>query len=315
MQGRARPTICELYNWRYEKLGNLPHTSTWPEFRKANAGLVWDYQLIDVGDFNGVGESEPSPYFYQNLAEAEYIVATFMYMRLVGYPAEKISILTTYNGQKHLIRDVIENRCANNPMIGRPAKVTTVDRFQGQQNDFILLSLVRTKTVGHIRDVRRLIVAMSRARLGLYIFGRIGLFQNCFELGPSLRLLTARPTNLMVAPEETYPPARPFGKAPKERPISIPGMSAMHKLVYKMYLEKIEAMEKDKDAMMKLIADPNEEFEDEEEVEDEDQENSEANVADVQADDVIQNEVEEPISKKERQPEAATEAAEQMDES
>jgi intron-binding protein aquarius len=84
--------------------------------------------------------------------------------------------------------------------LGRPAKVTTVDRFQGQQNDFILLSLVRTKTVGHIRDVRRLIVAMSRARLGLYIFGRIGLFQNCFELGPSLRLLTARPTNLMVAP-------------------------------------------------------------------------------------------------------------------
>ena len=80
-------------------------------------------QLIDVGDFNGVGESEPSPYFYQNLAEAEYIVATFMFMRLCGYPASKISILTTYNGQKHLIRDVIENRCANNPLIGRPSKV------------------------------------------------------------------------------------------------------------------------------------------------------------------------------------------------
>ena len=66
-----------------------------------------------------MGESEPSPYFYQNLAEAEYIVATFMFMRLVGYPASKISILTTYNGQKHLIRDVIENRCANNPLIGK----------------------------------------------------------------------------------------------------------------------------------------------------------------------------------------------------
>jgi len=135
MQGRARPTICELYNWRYEKLGNLPHTSTWPEFRFANAGLVWDYQLIDVGDFNGVGESEPSPHFFQNLAEAEYCVALFMYMRLLGYPAEKISILTTYNGQKHLIRDVIENRCANNPLIGRPSKVTTVDRFQGKSRN------------------------------------------------------------------------------------------------------------------------------------------------------------------------------------
>ena len=60
--------------------------------------------------FSGVGESTPSPFFYQNLAEAEFVVATFMYMRLIGYPAEKISILTTYNGQKHLIRDVVNAR-------------------------------------------------------------------------------------------------------------------------------------------------------------------------------------------------------------
>ena len=92
--------------------------------------------------------------FAQNLAEAEYIVAVFMYMRLIGYPAEKISILTTYNGQKHLIRDVIQQRCADNPLIGRPHKVTTVDRFQGQQNNYILLSLVRSKAVGHLRYVK-----------------------------------------------------------------------------------------------------------------------------------------------------------------
>lgn len=30
-------------------------------------------------------------------------------------------------------------------------QVTTVDRFQGQQNDYIILSLVRTKAVGHLR--------------------------------------------------------------------------------------------------------------------------------------------------------------------
>lgn len=46
-----------------------------------------------------------------------------MYMRLVGWPSERISILTTYNGQKHLIRDVIDKRCADNPLIGRPHKV------------------------------------------------------------------------------------------------------------------------------------------------------------------------------------------------
>jgi len=42
-----------------------------------------------------------------------------MYMRLLGYPAEKITILTTYNGQKHLLRDVIAQRCGANPLIGQ----------------------------------------------------------------------------------------------------------------------------------------------------------------------------------------------------
>nr|POE78242.1 intron-binding protein aquarius [Quercus suber] len=39
-------------------------------------------------------------------------------------------------------------------MINYPSHpwVTTVDKFQGQQNDFILLSLVRTRFVGHLRD-------------------------------------------------------------------------------------------------------------------------------------------------------------------
>ena len=59
----------------------------------------------------------------QNLAEAEYVVSTYQYMRLRGYPANKISILTTYNGQKALIRDVIEQRCANHPAFSRPATV------------------------------------------------------------------------------------------------------------------------------------------------------------------------------------------------
>lgn len=63
----------------------------------------------------------------QNLAEAEYSVALYMYMRLLGYPADRISILTTYNGQKHLIRDVINQRCGGNPFFGQPNKVK--DRF------------------------------------------------------------------------------------------------------------------------------------------------------------------------------------------
>ncbi|CAJ0632961.1 435_t:CDS:2, partial [Entrophospora sp. SA101] len=207
-KGRSRPSIAQLYNWKYTNLGNLSVVTDQKEYQLANAGLIYDYQLINVENYQNKGETEPVPYFYQNLGEAEYIVAVYQYMRLLGYPANKITILTTYNGQKALIRDVLNQRCSWNPLFGKPAKVTTVDKYQGQQNDYILLSLVRTKSVGHIRDVRRLIVAFSRARLGLYVFCRKKLFENCYELTPTLNKLLERPDTLQIKVNEMFPSDR-----------------------------------------------------------------------------------------------------------
>ena len=34
------------------------------------------------------------------------------------------------------------------PIFGMPAAVATVDKYQGQQNDYVLLSLVRTRHIG-----------------------------------------------------------------------------------------------------------------------------------------------------------------------
>jgi intron-binding protein aquarius len=134
-QGRARPSIAELYSWRYQNLGNLPLVSSSPEFQIANAGFKYDYQFIQVDDYKGKGESEPTPHFIQNLGEAEYAVAIFQYMRLLGYPASSISILATYAGQRALIKDVLDHRCAKNPLFGLPKIITTVDKYQGEQND------------------------------------------------------------------------------------------------------------------------------------------------------------------------------------
>ena len=134
-QGRARPGIAELYKWRYPQLGNLPAVTQTPEFQAANAGLRYEYQFIDVPDYKGNGETEPSPHFIQNLGEAEYAVALYMYMRLLGYPAERITILTTYAGQRALVRDVLGHRCKGNRLFGLPGKVSTVDKYQGEQND------------------------------------------------------------------------------------------------------------------------------------------------------------------------------------
>jgi len=211
-QGRARPQIANLYNWRYKALGDMAHVSTRPAFVAANAGFAHEFQLIDVPEGS---ESEPTAHFYQNLAEAEYIIAVYMYMRLLGYPAEKISILSTYNGQVALLNDVAKYRCSGHPALGMPMKISTVDKYQGQQNDFILLSLVRTKTVGHVRDVRRLVVALSRSRLGLYVFGKKELFNGCIELGPSFSQLNAKPTRLQLVLSEKVPTSR--------KVLSVPG--------------------------------------------------------------------------------------------
>ena len=134
-QGRARPSIAELYRWRYNQLGDLPIVETQQEFRTANAGFGHEYQFINVVDYKGVGETEPSPHFIQNLGEAEYAVAIYQYMRLLGYPSSKITILTTYAGQRSLIKDVLNHRCAKNRLFGLPKVVTTVDKYQGEQND------------------------------------------------------------------------------------------------------------------------------------------------------------------------------------
>jgi intron-binding protein aquarius len=205
-QGRARPSLAALYAWRYKDLGNLPNVTSLPHYLLANPGMAHSFQCINVEDFRGQGESQPSPYFYQNLGEAEYCVALYMYLRLCGYPAEKISILTTYNGQKSLLEDVLRQRCGSQGgfYFGRPAAVETVDRYQGQQNDYVILSLVRTRNIGHIRDVRRLVVAMSRARLGLYAFCRQSLFESCHELTPAFSRLLSRPSVLELAMGERF---------------------------------------------------------------------------------------------------------------
>uniref|UniRef100_A0A914HES8 Intron-binding protein aquarius n=1 Tax=Globodera rostochiensis TaxID=31243 RepID=A0A914HES8_GLORO len=241
-QGRARAALAALYNWKYEKLGNLPHVLSLSEFQCANPGFLHSFQFIDVPDFNGVGESTPSPYFYQNLGEAEYAVALFVYMRILGYPAHKISIITTYNGQAALLRDVVQRRCAENPFIGVPAKVSTVDKFQGQQNEYIILSLVRTRAIGHLRDVRRLVVALSRARLGLYILGRLTLFQRCYELVPAFERLLQVPTRLILLPNEQFLAdfERKPGDAPQIASIQIENTAHLSHFVSEFYKSNLE---------------------------------------------------------------------------
>lgn len=240
-QGRSRPSLADLYKWRYPSLTNLPFTSTAQEFVSANAGFRHEYQFIDVPDYKNAGESEPTPHFIQNLGEAEYAVALYQYMRLLGYPAGRISILTAYSGQKALIRDVLTHRCKNNRLFGMPGWVGTVDKYQGEQNDYIILSLTRTKSPGYLRDLRRLTVALSRARLGLYILGRREVFESSLELREAFGAFFERSTKLQVVPNELFPTKRLVDDATVEA-VEMAGVEHLGQYVFEMTNAKVKAL-------------------------------------------------------------------------
>ncbi|KAF1838189.1 hypothetical protein BDW02DRAFT_32428 [Decorospora gaudefroyi] len=111
-----------------------------------------------------------------NTTEAHMIVQFFDYLVLNGVDPTKITILTFYNGQrKELLRKL---RAHPNLRVYPGIQVVTVDSYQGEENDIVLLSLVRSNrnhAIGFLSSENRACVALSRAKRGFYIFGNAEL--------------------------------------------------------------------------------------------------------------------------------------------
>ncbi|KAI9717555.1 MAG: hypothetical protein M1812_004696 [Candelaria pacifica] len=106
-----------------------------------------------------------------NQKEADMIVGFFNYLVLNGVKTKSITILTFYNGQRKLILKGLRNHPS---LEGNYFNVVTVDSYQGEENDIVLLSLVRSNAKGNIGFLEiknRVCVALSRAKRGFYIFG------------------------------------------------------------------------------------------------------------------------------------------------
>ncbi|MCH5235226.1 MAG: AAA family ATPase [Muribaculaceae bacterium] len=84
-----------------------------------------------------------------------------------------IGIISPYRTQTILLRKLIRNTSFFRP-IRKLISVNTVDGFQGQERDIILVSMVRSNSsgqIGFLRDLRRMNVAMTRAKMKLLIIG------------------------------------------------------------------------------------------------------------------------------------------------
>lgn len=84
-----------------------------------------------------------------------------------------IGLISPYRAQVKYLRQLL-NRLSFFKPFRNSISVNTVDGFQGQERDIIIISLVRSNEegdIGFLRDLRRMNVAMTRARMKLIIVG------------------------------------------------------------------------------------------------------------------------------------------------
>ncbi len=84
-----------------------------------------------------------------------------------------VGIISPYRAQVQYLRRLLMKREFFKPF-RRLISVNTVDGFQGQERDIIVISLVRSNDdgqIGFLRDLRRMNVAITRARMKLIILG------------------------------------------------------------------------------------------------------------------------------------------------
>lgn len=112
---------------------------------------------------------------HENMHEAAFVVELCKYFLHQEYKPSQITILTTYTGQLFCLRKLMPA----NTFSG--VKVHVVDKYQGEENDLILLSLVRSNRdgkVGFLKIANRICVALSRAKKGLFCIGNMDMLSS-----------------------------------------------------------------------------------------------------------------------------------------
>lgn len=173
VQYRMCDTIMQFPNQEfYEgKLESAPEV-------KYRGILDWDTAVEWVEQDGEAGESA-SGLSKVNLAEAQLTLATLQrYFEKIGKDRlleerVDVGIISPYKGQVALLRRLIRQDRYWKPFRSL-ITVNTVDGFQGQERDVIVISLVRSNAegnLGFLRDLRRMNVAITRARMKLIVIG------------------------------------------------------------------------------------------------------------------------------------------------
>ena len=186
MQYRMNEEIMRFSSdWFY---GGLVESAPEVKFRSIldlDLPMTWidtsQFDLSDTPDISFREEFVGEGFGRVNKAEAELtLLALEQYFDRIGKTRIlndrlDVGIISPYRAQVQYLRRQLKKREYFKPF-RQLVTVNTVDGFQGQERDIILVSLVRSNDdgqIGFLRDLRRMNVAITRARMKLIILGDV----------------------------------------------------------------------------------------------------------------------------------------------
>ncbi|XP_077192287.1 NFX1-type zinc finger-containing protein 1 [Paroedura picta] len=165
-QHRMRPEIAHLLTPHiYQELANHPSVLQYDNIKGVLSNLFFVEHTFPEQEIQE-GRSHQNPH------EAHFVVGLCKYLLCQGYLPSQVTILTTYTGQLFCLRRLLPAQTFQG------VKVHVVDKYQGEENDIVLLSLVRSNPegrVGFLQTPNRVCVALSRAKKGLYCIGNMAM--------------------------------------------------------------------------------------------------------------------------------------------
>ena len=181
-QNRMRPDISCYLRDIYPELqdgSKVPDIDPIGIFEKSF--LFWTHSSPESGSRS-----------YKNEDEADKCVKLAQFLIHQGYQPSQIVILAAYQNQKSLIRSKLkesygESSTKRTDKIGsvdHVVQVQTIDMYQGDENDIVIVSLVRSNdkgSFGFMKERNRRCVAQSRARKQVVMIGNADFFQKCSE--------------------------------------------------------------------------------------------------------------------------------------
>jgi superfamily I DNA and/or RNA helicase len=166
-------TLAEQHRM-HERIMRFPSDALYGGALRAHpaaAGRALDDAPLEVVDTSGRGFEEATPEGSDsklNEGEAELVAAEVERVLALGVAPGDVAVIAPYDAQVQRLRALLAAR------VDEGLEVDTVDGFQGREKEAVVVSLVRGNEageVGFLADVRRMNVALTRARRKLVVVG------------------------------------------------------------------------------------------------------------------------------------------------